>query len=75
MRVRRSLRAHILMWLGGYALTNVFATYRVDAAWSVVGRASNVFDRKYVAVRDAFNGNDYSVPGAALFVGVRSEPK
>lgn len=62
-------------WLGGYALTNVFATYRVDAAWSVVGRASNVFDRKYVAVRDAFNGNDYSVPGAALFVGVRYEPK
>ncbi len=62
-------------WLGGYGLTNVYATYRLSGGWSIFGKANNVFDRKYVALRDAFNGNDYSVPGASLFVGLRYQPK
>lgn len=60
--------------LGGYALTNVFANYKLDGGWSVLGRVNNLFDRKYVVIRD-FNGSDYSVPGASLFVGVRYQPK
>lgn len=62
-------------WLGGYALTNLYATYRLQGNWSVFARGNNVLDRKYVAVRDPNNGNDYSVPGASLFVGIRYEPK
>jgi vitamin B12 transporter len=55
--------------LPGYAIVNLFGSYRLDKDWSLFARANNVFDRKYELVRD------YSTPEANLFVGIRYSPK
>jgi vitamin B12 transporter len=55
--------------LSGYAIVNLFGTYRVAADWSLFARANNIFDKDYTLVRD------YSTPGANVFVGVRYSPK
>ena len=61
--------------LGGYSLTNVYASRTLEGAWSVFARINNLLDRKYTEVRDPFNGNDYTTPGMSLFVGIRYSPK
>lgn len=51
--------------LAGYSLLNLTASYRMTDGWSIFARANNVFDKKYVLVKD------FATPGASLFVGVR----
>lgn len=51
--------------LASYATLNLYGSYRVNSDWSVFARANNVFDADYVLVQD------YSTPGANLFVGLR----
>ena len=51
--------------MGGYALLNLDAQYRVDKAWSVLARLDNVLDKDY---QTALNYN--SAP-ASVFVGLR----
>ena len=48
-----------------HTLFNLTASYRVTDGLSVFARANNVFDKKYVLVKD------FATPGASLFVGVR----
>ena len=55
--------------LGGYALVNLFADYRLQKDWSVFARANNIFD-KYYELADTYN-----TPGANLFVGLRYSQK
>lgn len=37
--------------LGGYALVNVFASYRLARSWSLLARVNNLFDKEYELVR------------------------
>lgn len=55
--------------LPGYAIVNLYASYRVAADWSIFARANNIFDKDYELVRD------YSTPGANVFVGIRYSPR
>lgn len=55
--------------LGGYGLVNLIADYRLQKDWTLFARANNIFDKYYETV------NNYSTPGASLFVGVRYTPK
>ena len=55
--------------LAGYGTTNLYASYRFAADWSVFARANNIFDKDYVLVQD------YATPGANAFVGIRYSPK
>ena len=65
--------------LGGYALLNLTANYRLNNDWSVNVRADNVFDRTYAlattATTYAPTNPAYGSPGASLFVGLRWQPK
>lgn len=51
--------------LGGYGVTNLYASYDVAPNWTVFGRWDNVFDKKYELARN------YNTPGSNIFVGVR----
>lgn len=53
----------------GYTVANLFARYRVDAAWSVETRANNIANVNY---ETAYG---YAMPGANLFVGLRYAPR
>ncbi|WP_303787353.1 TonB-dependent receptor domain-containing protein [Azovibrio restrictus] len=55
--------------LGGYALVNLQAGYRLDKDWSLFARVNNLFDREYVL------NQDYATDGANFFLGVRYAPK
>lgn len=55
--------------LGGYALTNLQAAYRLDQDWSLFARVNNLFDRNYVL------NQDYATDGVNYFLGVRYAPK
>jgi vitamin B12 transporter len=55
--------------LGGYGLVNLIADYRLQKDWTLFARANNVFDKYYETV------NNYTTPGANLFVGIRYAPK
>ena len=55
--------------LGGYALVNLFADYRLQKDWSVFARANNIFDKYYELA------NTYNTPGANIFVGLRYSQK
>lgn len=55
--------------LAGYGIVNLTAAYRLAADWSIFARANNIFDKDYTLV------NDYSTPGANLFIGIRYSPK
>jgi len=55
--------------LGGYALVNLQAGYRLDPDWSLFARVNNLFDRKYVL------NQDYATDGANFFLGLRYAPK
>ncbi|HZP91676.1 MAG TPA: TonB-dependent receptor [Burkholderiales bacterium] len=53
--------------MAGYGLVNLFASYRIDARWSVSGRWNNVFDRGYV-LEQGFN-----TPGSNVFASIQYE--
>ncbi len=65
--------------LGGYALVNLTAMYKLDEDWSLSARLNNLFDRKYALATTANSFDptapDYSTPGTNLFVGLRYAPK
>ncbi len=62
--------------LGGYAVVNLSADYRINGDWSVNARLDNLFDKDYVVVRSTMAPyNDYAVAGRSLFVGLRYAPK
>lgn len=56
-------------FMGGYALTNVYATYAITRALSVQARVDNVTDKQYELVRG------YNTPGRSLFVTLSYSPK
>ena len=55
--------------MGGFALTNLTANYRIDQNFSLFGRINNLFDRRYELIRD------YGVAGVNALVGIRYQPK
>ena len=55
--------------MGGFTLTNLTATYRIDQNLSLFGRINNLFDKQYELV------NDYGVSGVNALVGIRYQPK
>ncbi|GAB6043403.1 TonB-dependent receptor domain-containing protein [Endothiovibrio diazotrophicus] len=62
---RRFDDAANLTRLGGYALLDLRAGYRLDKQWSLQATLSNALDRDYQTV------NTYNQPGAELFVAIR----
>ena len=55
--------------MGGYALANLFADYRLERDWVLFARANNIFNKDYQVALD------YATPRSNLFVGVRYTPK
>ena len=55
--------------MGGYALTNLSASYRIDKEWALFARVNNVFDKQYELV------NDYGTAGVNALVGLRYQQK
>lgn len=55
--------------LAGYALTNLYANYRLTPDWSLFARVNNLFDRDYVLA------DTYATPGRNAFVGIRYSPR
>jgi vitamin B12 transporter len=53
--------------LGGYALANLFAAYRLTPSWSLLARVNNVFDKEYELVRT------FATPRRNAFVALRYE--
>jgi vitamin B12 transporter len=51
--------------MGGYALLNLYANYRINHDWSVYARWNNVLDKDYELA------SGYATPGSSVFVGVR----
>ncbi|MDI1308179.1 MAG: TonB-dependent receptor [Methylotenera sp.] len=64
--------------LGGYAVLNLIANYKINSDLSLQGRLNNALDKNYALTSSAsiFGVNDpaYNTPGANLFVSVRWEP-
>ncbi|GAB2180803.1 TonB-dependent vitamin B12 receptor [Denitratisoma sp. agr-D3] len=61
--------------LGGYALLNLTANYRLERDWTLQARLDNALDAQYVAVRSSASPfNDYGVAGRSLFLGFRYVP-
>jgi len=63
--------------MGGYALLNLTANYRINPEWKLEARANNVLDKDYVL---AYTGNTptaiaYNTAGSNLFVGLRYQMK
>lgn len=62
--------------LGGYAVVNLTAGYRLDSAWSLQAKLGNLFNKDYVVVRSTLAPyNDYAVAGRSLFVSLRYAPR
>ena len=55
--------------MGGYALTNLFAEYRLDKDWQAFARVDNLFDRKYEMARQV--NVIFGTPGITAFAGIR----
>lgn len=55
--------------LGGYALTNLYAAYRLERNWSLFARVNNIFDRDYQVI------SDFATPGLNAFAGIRYSPR
>ena len=51
--------------LSGYALLNLYASYRINRDWSVYGRWNNMLDKDYELA------SGYATAGSNVFVGVR----
>jgi vitamin B12 transporter len=63
--------------LGGYAVLNLIANYKINSDWSLQGRLNNALDKDYALALDgnpATTGFVYNTPGSNLFVSVRWEP-
>lgn len=65
--------------LGGYALVNLSAAYKLGEDWALNARVNNLFDREYALATTANsfspNAPDYGTPDRNLFVGLRWQPK
>lgn len=62
--------------LGGYAVVDLDASYRIGAGWTALAKLSNLFGKDYTLVRSTMAPyNDYAVAGRGLFLGVRYTPK
>jgi vitamin B12 transporter len=73
--------------LGGYALLNLDARYRIGQGWSLLAKVNNVLDRRYELKRMDASYFDFTTfttqslfnrvntPGANLFVALRYAPK
>jgi vitamin B12 transporter len=55
--------------LGGYALVNLQAGYRLAPDWTAFIRANNIFDKKYTL------NYGFNTDGANFFAGIRYQPK
>jgi len=55
--------------MGGYTLTNLSASYRIDRDWSLFSRVNNLFDKKYELV------SDYATAGVNFLVGLRYQSR
>ena len=55
--------------LGGYAIVNLRADYRLEKDVSLFARVGNLFDKEYELKRD------YETAGRTVFVGIRYQPK
>jgi len=55
--------------MGGYALTNLFASYTIDKNWQAFARIDNLFDRSYDVARSV--SVIYGTPGLTAFGGIR----
>lgn len=55
--------------MGGYALTNLFASYTIDKNWQAFARVDNLFDRSYDVARSV--SVIYGNPGLTAFGGIR----
>ena len=51
--------------LGGYGLLNLYATWRLDADWSLLARVNNAVDKRYELARA------YGTGGRSWFAGLR----
>jgi vitamin B12 transporter len=51
--------------LGGYGLLNLYATWRIDADWSLLARVNNAADKRYELARN------YGTGGRSWFAGLR----
>jgi len=51
--------------LGGYGLLNLYATWRLDADWSLLARVNNALDKRYELARA------YGTGGRSWFAGLR----
>lgn len=55
--------------MGGYALTNLFASYTFSKEWQAFARVDNLFDRNYDVARSV--SVIYGTPGLSAFAGIR----
>ena len=55
--------------MGGYALTNLAASWQLEKDWQVITRVNNVFDRHYEQARG------YGTLGRNALISLRWEPK
>ena len=55
--------------MGGYALLNLFGSYKIANDWRIEARINNVFDKEYETAWA------YAQPGMNAFVGIRYNPK
>lgn len=64
--------------LGGYALLNLTAQYKVNDDWAINARVNNLLDKQYAlattATTDNLTGPNYNTMGTNLFVSVRYSP-
>lgn len=64
--------------LGGYAVLNITAKYRINDDWSINARMNNLLDKQYALATTASSFNpaapDYNTMGTNLFVSVRYSP-
>ncbi|MBD8533381.1 MULTISPECIES: TonB-dependent receptor domain-containing protein [unclassified Massilia] len=51
--------------LGGYGLLNLYATWRIDADWSLLARVNNTLDKRYELARN------YGTAERSWFAGLR----
>jgi vitamin B12 transporter len=60
--------------LPGYGLLNIVAERNIDKQVTLFARIDNVFDKKYLLIKDASPWaapSDFGVPGRTVFVGAR----
>ncbi|CAM8280460.1 TonB-dependent receptor domain-containing protein [Candidatus Methylopumilus planktonicus] len=57
--------------LGGYALTNIVADYKINDKLKLNVRLNNVFDKDYSLAAEGRSGFKYQTPGRSLFANLR----